>query len=327
MRPAAFVVGLALVILAATLAADAQQQAKVAKIGFLALSDPTTTAPYLEAFREGLRELGYVEGQNIVFEPRWARQQANLLPALAAELVRLRVGVIFVGSTPTLQAARQATDAIPIVMAGFADPVGEGFVASLARPGGNITGLSWGDPEVAGKRLELLKEAVPKLSRVAVLFDPRDSSAAPDLGVLRRAAQTIGIGLETFEVRNADEFKTAFTAIKKARADGLVVLDGPLMTTRREQIADLATTNRLPSISENRAYAGAGGLMTYGPRVFDLYRRAGTYVAKILKGAKPADLPVEMPTRFELVFNLKTAKALGLTIPQSVLVRADEVIK
>ena len=318
---------LALGILLVPLATDAQQPGKVPTIGVLWFADPVTNAPYLNAFREGLRELGYAEGRNVAVEYRFAGGNRNVLTTHAAELVRLRVDVIFVGGSATLEAARRATKTIPIVMASFNDPVGEGLVASLARPGGNITGLSWLSPELSEKRLELLKEVSQRVSRVAVLVDQSDSSAALELRGLQTAAHALDVRLHIFDVRNADGFASAFAAIEKAHPDALVAVDNLLTTTNRTQIADFALKNRLPLISEGRAFADSGALMTYGPRGYDMFKRAAMYVDRIFRGAKPGDLPIEQPTRFELVINLKTAKALGVTIPQSVLLRADDVIR
>jgi putative ABC transport system substrate-binding protein len=249
------------------------------------------------------------------------------MPELAAELVRFPVDVFVVDTTPALQAVRQVTRTMPIVMAGFGDPVAEGFVASLTRPGGNITGLSWLTPEVAGKRLELLHEVLPKLTRVAVLLDPNDTVAVVERSAIETAAHATGVTIETFEARNPATLTAVFAAIKKARAEALVVVYSARTAGQLWQIVNLATANRLPLVSEQREFADAGGLITYGPRLLDLYKGAARYVDKILKGAKPADLPVEQPTKFDLVINLKTAKAMGLTIPPSLLARADEVIQ
>src|SRR5262245_33650316 len=320
-----FMAAIAGSLLAAPLVAEAQKKGKVYRIGFL-IYGPGPSAE-VDAFRQGLRELGYIEGQNVTIEYRFASGQVGRLPELAAELVRFPVDVIVVHTTPALQALRQVTRTMPIVMAGFGDPVAEGFVASLARPGGNITGLSWLTPEVAGKRLELLHQVLPKLTRVAVLLDPNDTVAVVERSAIATAAHATGVTIETFEAQNPATLPAVFAAIKKARAEALVVVYTARTVGQEGQIANLATVNRLPLVSEQREFADAGGLITYGPRSFDIYRGAARYVDKILKGAKPADLPIEQPTKFELVINLKTAKALGLTIPPSLLARADEVIR
>jgi len=308
-------------ILAASLAAEAQQTGRVATVGEL-VADPLLR----QTFRQGIRKLGYVDGRNITFESRGVDGPEDRLADLAAELVRLRVDVILVDTSPALQAVRQATKTIPIVMAGFGDPVAEGFIAALAHPAGNITGFSWQTPESAGKRLELLKQVLVKLSRVAVLLDPSDPVASVELSAIHTAAHATGVAIASFEVRDRVERDT-FAAITKARADALVVVYTLRTARQRTQIVEFTTAIRLPLMSESREFAEAGGLMTYGPKVLDLYQRAAIYVDKILKGAKPGDLPVEQPTKFELVINLKTAKALGLTIPQSILGRADQVIE
>ena len=311
----------AILLVAAPLAAGAQQAGRVARIAEL-VADPLLR----QTFREGMRELGYVEGRNITFESRSVDGAEDRLPDLAAELVRLRVDVILVDTSPALQAVRQATKTIPIVMAGFGDSVAEGFVAAFAHPAGNITGFSWQTPESAGKRLELLKEVLVKLSRVAVLFDPSDPVATVELRAIHVAARATGVAIESFEVRDRVERDT-FAAIKKARADALVVVYTARTARQRTQIVEFAAASRLPLMSEGLEFTEAGGLMTYGPKVLDLYRRAAAYADKILKGAKPADLPVEQPTKFELVINLKAAKTLGLTIPQSLMLRADELLR
>src|SRR5262245_49617961 len=310
---------LALSLFVAPLAAEGEQRGRVATVGEL-VNDPLLQ----ETLRRGLHELGYVVGRNIVFE---SRSPGSRLPDLAAELVRFPVDVIVVDTTPALQAVRQVTRTMPIVMAGFGDPVAEGFVASLARPGGNITGLSWLTPEVAGKRLELLHEVLPKLTRVAVLLDPNDTVAVVERSAIEAAARATGVTIETFEIRDPGMLPAVFAAIKKARAEALVVVYTARTSSQGRQIVDLAKANRLPLVSEPRELADAGGLITYGPRLLDLYKGAARYVDKILKGANPADLPIEQPTKFELVINLKTAKALGLTIPPSLLARADEIIQ
>lgn len=319
---------LALGILPPPFAADAQQPARVPRIGFLH-PDPIMSARLhrLDAFRQGLRELGYVEGQTIALEVRSAEGKRERLPALAAELVRLSVDVIVTATVPGIQAAQQATKTIPIVMAVVADPVATGFVASLARPGGNISGLSMMAPEVVGKRLELLKEAIPRVSRVGVLWNPANPAAALSLSETEAAARALGVRLQLLEVRSPEELDGAFGAAARDRAGALIVLPDPMFLTHRTRIADLAAKSRLPAIYYARDYVEAGGLMAYGANLADLYRRAAYFVDRILKGAKPAELPVEQPTKFELVINLKTARALGLAIPQSVLMRTDQVIQ
>ena len=300
---------------------EAQQAGRGARVGEL-VADPLLR----QTFRQGLRELGYVEGQNITFETRGVEGPLDRLSDLAAELVRLRVDIILVDTSPALQAVRHATKSIPIVMVGFGDPVAEGFVTTLARPGGNITGFSWQTPESAGKRLELLKEVRPILSHVAVLFDPRDPVATVELRAIQAAARALNVAIETFQVGETFD-QELLSAIKKARADVLVVVYTTRTARERQRIIEFTIVNRLPLMSEGREFTEAGGLMTYGPHMIDLYRRTAVYADKILKGAKAAELPIERPTRFELVINLKTAKALGLTIPQSLLLRANEVIQ
>jgi putative ABC transport system substrate-binding protein len=284
----------------------------------------------VEAFLQGLRDLGYVEGRNVVIEYRSAEGKLERYPALVAELVALKVDVIFVPGTPAALAAKQATRTLPIVFAAAADPVADGLVTSLAQPGGNVTGLSSFSPELVGKRLELLKQAVPGVSRVAVLWQPGGQGERTDKDLLKRAdvaARALGVQLQVVEVRGPADFDRAFSDITRARAGALTVLGTPMFFTERRRLVDLAAKNRLPAVYGTRDYVDVGGLMAYGPNTADLVRRAATYVDKILKGAKPADLPVEQPTKFELLINLKAAKALGLTIPQSLLQRADEVIQ
>jgi putative ABC transport system substrate-binding protein len=268
-----------------------------------------------------------VEGQNIAIEYRWAEGEYGRLPTLAPELVRLNVDIIVAAPTVAIQAAQQATGMIPIVMALANDPVGSGFVASLARPGGNVTGLSLFSPELSGKRLELLKETIPKLSRVAVLWNPSNPSVPPLLRETEAAAHALRLRLQLLEVRGPTEIDRAFSAIARDRAGALLVLPDPTAVDQQKRILDLAAKSRLPAMYWSRELVEAGGLMAYGANAPDMFRRAATYVDKILKGAKPADLPVEQPTRFELAINLKTAKALGLTFPPSILVRADQVIQ
>jgi putative ABC transport system substrate-binding protein len=307
--------------------AQAQQPKKVPRIGFLSNTSPSAIKARTDAFRQGLRELGYVEGKKIVIEFRYTERKRDRLPPLAAELVRLKVDIIVTGGSTVTRAAKEATARIPIVM-GFADdPVGSGFVASLARPGGNITGLSALAPELSGKRLELLKEIVPKLSRVAVLGTSTRPGNAEALKEVELAAGAFGLKVQYLEVRDPRDIETAFQAARKGRADAVLVLSSPVIFSQRTQIADLAEKNRLAVIFPQSEYVEDGGLMSYAPNYADLFRRAATYVDKILKGAKPADLPVEQPTKFEFIINLKTAKQIGVTIPQSVLYRADKVIK
>ena len=322
-----FLCGLTLGTLCAPLAAGAQQPGKVARIGHLSFGSATPGSRLDEAFRQGLRELGYVEGQNIVIEYRWAEGRAERLPDLAAELVSLKVDIIVAAGTPAPLAAKHSTRTIPIVMSSAGDPVGSGLVASLARPGGNVTGLSTFTRELAAKRLQLLKGVVPGVSQVAVLWNAANPYAVLVMRETGAAARTLGVQVQSLEVRDPDEFENAFPAAIRGRAGALIVVDDPLTYLYRMRIADLAARNRLPAMYGFREYAEAGGLMAFGTSLADLYRRAATYVDKILKGAKPADLPVEQPTKFELVVNLKTAKALGLTIPPSVLLRADEIIQ
>jgi putative ABC transport system substrate-binding protein len=325
----AFIRTLAGVLLTAPLAAEAQQAAKIARIGYLTGS-LATGAHLHEAFRQGLRDLGYVEGRNVVIEYRSAEGKYERLPALAADLVALKVDVIVVTSTPAALAAKQATRTIPIVLAWAGDPVGSGLVTSLARPGGNVTGLSMLAPELVGKRLELLTQAVPGVSRVAALWHPGDLPERTEKDMLKEAdvaARALGVRLQVVEARGPEDFDRAFSDMTRARADAVIVQSTNVFFIERRRLVDLAAKNRLPAMYLTREFVDAGGLMSYGPNVPDLFRRAATYVDKILKGATPGDLPVEQPTKFELVINLKAAKALGLTIPPSLLQRADEVIQ
>jgi putative tryptophan/tyrosine transport system substrate-binding protein len=319
-------IGLAVIftlsVILATFAAEAQQAGKIYRVGFLG-----DVPSFLdEAFRQGLRELGYVEGQNIAIEYRAAQWKYERLPGLAAELVRLKVDVIVTASPPATEAAKQATSTIPIVFTVVGDPVAEGFVANLARPGGNITGLATISPELVGKQLEMLKAVVPKISRVAVLQNPSNLSHLRQLRQAESAARALGVQLQILEARTPSEIEAAFPAMSSQRAGGVLVLRDAVFRAQGAQIAALAAKSRLPAMYGLREQAEAGGLMAYGASVPQMFRRAATYVDRILKGAKPGDLPVEQPTKFELVINLKTAKALGLTIPQSILVRADRVI-
>ena len=326
-RRVGLVVALALSILSAPVSANAQQRGKVPRIGYLGSSSPSAVPHLVDAFRQGLRDLGYVEGQNIAIEYRWAEGRLERLPNLAADLVRLKVDVIFGSNTPGTVAAKKATTTIPIVMAVVGDPVGSGLVASLGRPGGNVTGLSSLAVELGPKQLQLLKQAVPRVSRVAVLSNPATQSHVLALKEVEVAARSLGVQLQILEARGSEEFDRAFAAMTRERASALLVLSDPVFLVYRTRLADLAAKSRLPAMYGLREHAEAGGLMAYAANYADLYRRAATYVDKILKGAKPGDLPVEQPTKFELVINLKAAKTLGLTIPQSVLIRADQVIQ
>ena len=323
-----FLCGLTLGTLAAPLAAEAQA-GKIARIGFLSpgsASDPRMPLR-LGAFRQGLRELGYVEGQNIAIESRWAEGKYDRLPGLAAELVRLKVDVIVTYAPPAIQAAKQASGTIPIVMAGIGDPVATGFVATLAHPGGNITGLSTMSPELIGKQLEILREIVPKVSRVALLGNPANTGNPPQMRHAQDTARVLGVRLQPLEARGPSEIDSAFAAMTSAQAGAVIVLVDAMFSEHRTRIADLAAKRHLPVVYGNPDQVEAGGLMTYGSSSADRFRRAAVFVDKILKGAKPADLPVEQPTKFELVINMKTAKALGLNIPQTLLLRADQVIE
>jgi ABC-type uncharacterized transport system substrate-binding protein len=316
----------ATLLLSATLA-DAQQSTKVPRIGYLGANSATVNPDRIEAFRQGLRELGYVEGKSIVIEWRSAEGKLDRLPTLAAELVRLKVDIIIAGGPQSNRAAKEATVTIPIVMGFDNDPVRNGFVASLARPGGNITGLATLAPEINGKLIELLKEIVPRLSHLAVLGTSTQPGSAQSLREAELAARSFGVQVQYLDVRGPKDIEPAFRAAGKEHANGLLVLQSPVINSQRTQVADLAVKSRLPAIFPQSGYVEAGGLMYYGANTADLFRRAAHYVDKILKGAKPADLPVEQPTKFELVINLKTAKQIGLTIPPNVLARADRVIK
>jgi len=310
-------------------AAGAQQAAKVHRVGLIA-GTLVVGSRTVEAFRQGLRDLGYVEGRNLVIEYRDAEGKLERFPALAAELVALKVDVIVAPSTPAVLAARQATGTIPIVFIGAADAVTSKLVTSLARPGGNVTGLSNVASELVGKRLEQLKQTVPGVSRVAVLWQPGELDERAEKDYLRAAevaALALGVRLQFVAARGPEDFDRAFSEMTTARAGALTVLPFSMFRNERGRLLDLAAKNRLPAIYPEREYVDAGGLMAYGANLADLFRRAATYVDKILKGAKPGDLPVEQPTKFELVINLKTANALGITIPQSVLLRADRVIE
>jgi putative tryptophan/tyrosine transport system substrate-binding protein len=310
---------------------DAQQPQKIYKVGRLSAgspNDPLSKATY-DAFREGLRDLGWIEGSNVAFENRWPSAAAPSASDLAAELVRLKVDVIVAVGSPLIQAAKQATNAIPIVMSGTgADPVAAGFVASLGRPGGNITGLSMLSTELSGKRLELLKETVSSLGRVAVLRNPKFPAVAIPSKETEEAAKSLGLQLQAWEVSNPQEIDSAFISMSKAATSGLIVFSDPVLLERnRASVIALARKYRIPTVYPWRNYVEEGGLASYSANLLDMHRRAATYVDKILRGAKPAEFPVEQPTKFELVINLKTAKQIGVAVPQSLLARADKVIK
>jgi len=321
---------LAAVLLTSVYLAEAQQTAKVPRIGFLSQTDPARESARFEAIRLALRERGLIEGQNIAVEYRYTEGKVDRAPELAAELVRLKVDIIVVaGGDSWIRAAKNATKTIPIVMMGAgSDPIGAGLIESLARPGGNVTGITLLIGELGGKRLELFKEAVPKLARVAVLYDPAIQASVLDVKeVLPAAARALRLTIQPWEVRDADGFDRVFAAMGKERPDGLYVSPGPLTLANRRRIGDFALKSRLPSMYVRREFVDAGGLMSYGADLADSYRRVAYYVDRILKGAKPADLPVEQPTKFEFVINLKTAKQIGLTIPPEVLARANRLIK
>jgi putative ABC transport system substrate-binding protein len=315
------------VLVVAGAVAQAQQPKKVSRIGFLSATSPSAIAARVDAFRQGLRELGYVEEKNIVIEYRYAEGNLDHLSELAAELVRLKVDVIVSAGPPVTRAAKQATVTIPIVMAFDNDPVGNGFVASLARPSGNITGLSTHYPEISGKQVELMKEIVPRLSRVAVFGNSIQPGNPQALRETELAAGALGVQLQYLDIRSPKDIETAFREASKGRADAVLVLGNVVVTSHPKQFVELSAKSRLPAIYWNPEFVEAGGLMTYSVSITGLYQRAATYVDKILKGRKPADLPVEQPTKFEFIINLKTAKQIGLTIPPNVLARADKVIK
>jgi ABC-type uncharacterized transport system substrate-binding protein len=322
----AFVTGLG-AVLAAPRVVEAQQPKTIARIGFLSSSSPERERPRLTTFQQALRELGYFEGQNIFIEQRYAGGSFQQLPELAADLVRAKVNILVAVGAPATRAARSASSGIPIIMVGVADPVGIGFVANLARPGGNITGLSDFNTGVVAKRLELLREMVPSASRVAVLLNPTNPSNLPQLKLTQAAAATLGMTPLALEAKSAQEIDRAFVAMRTKRAQAVIVIGDPMFGSHRKRLIDLSAKSGLPAIYSTRAYVIDGGLVSYGTNLDDLYRPAAVYVDKILKGAKPADLPVEQPTKFELIINLKTAKTLGLTIPPSLLLRADQVIE
>ncbi len=327
MRKKIFGLSLSAMLFALSFSIGAQQAKKVPRIGYLTASTPSANSARTEGFRQGLRELGYVEGKNIVIEWRYAEGKFDRLPALAAELVHLKVDVIVTSGATGTRTAKEATNTIPIVMTQDRDPVGSGFVASLARPGGNITGLSTLAPEISGKQVELLKEIVPKLSRVAVIGSSAEPGNAQVLKEMELAARALKVQLQNLDILAPKDIETSFHAATKGPADAILVLNSQFFAPNRTQIIELAVKSRLPVIYAGRSFVEAGGLMTYGVNLPDLDRRAATYVDKILKGAKPADLPVEQPTKFEFVINLKAAKQIGLTIPPNVLARADKVIK
>jgi putative ABC transport system substrate-binding protein len=323
-----FLVGSGAVLLATPLAADAQQASGLRRIGYLGISSPSLEPSYVEAFRQQLRALGYIEGQHIAIEYRWAEGRDDRLPGLATELVRLDPAVIVTTGTPSTLAAMQATKTIPIVMASSADPVRSGIVASLARPGGNVTGFTILGPELEGKRMELLKQAVPRLSRVAVLWNPANPGIAFYLEAIEVAGRALHVTVgPVAEVRRVEELENAFSTIANGRPDALAVLADRALLAHRRRIVEFAAARRLPVMYPYGEYVDAGGLMSYAPSNIELFRGAATYVDKILKGAKPGTLPVQEPTKFELVINRKTAKALGLAIPQSLLQRADRLIQ
>ena len=330
----AFIGTLAGGLLTAPLAARAQQAGKVPRIGLLSPASPSDAgrkpsdlAVLFAAFQDAMRELGYVDGQSIKIESRWAEDNYDRLPRLAADLVRLKVDVIVTYGTPASQAAKRATGTIPIVMAAIIDPVASGLVASIARPGGNVTGQSMMSPDLVGKQLEILRELVPKVSRVTLLHNPANPGNAPQVRNAQDAAGALGLRLQPLGARDPSEIDNAFAAMTNEQSGAVIVLVDAILQENRTRITDLAARHRLPAVYGLSEYAKAGGLLAYGPNRLDMFRHAVTYVDKILKGAKPGDLPIEQPQKFELIVNLKTAKALGLTIPQSLLLRADQVIE
>ena len=328
MKKAAVPILVAVILLTVAVVTEAQQTKKISRIGILSSVSPSSTREVgqLEAFRQGLRELGWIEGKNIVIEYRYAEGVEERLLNLAAELVQLNVDLIFASGTTGTQAAKNATQTIPIVMTSVTDPVGTGLVASLAHPGGNVTGLS-NFSELSGKQLELLKEAFPKVTRVAVFWDPANTANARLLAEMKVAAGGFRIPLQPLEINGPDDFQPAFSAMRKEHASALIVLRNAITYTYGTRIVDLTANSKLPAMYPDRVLVDTGGLMSYGPNFLDMFRRAAIYVDKILKGAKPADLPVEQPTKFEFIINLKAAKQIGLTIPPNVLARADRVIK
>jgi putative ABC transport system substrate-binding protein len=324
-KVALFVI-LTLGLLAAPLTGDTQQMGKVHRIGYLSQAGGPSS-PLVQAFLEGLRDFGYVEGRNIAIEWRFTEGRAEQLPSFANELIRLKVEAIVTTGGPATRAVKQATSTIPIIMAFSGDPVGTGLVASLARPGGNLTGLSFMSPDLSAKRLELLREAFPKITRVATLWNPDDPVYALELSRTHSAARALGITLQAIEVRARHDFEAAFAAMARDRVDALIVFSHTLTIQGRREVIDLANRYRLPTMYGLREFVSDGGLVAYGPSLTALYRRAAFYVDKILKGARPGDLPVEQPAKFELVVNLKTSQALGLTIPPSLMARADHVVE
>ena len=327
MRKKIFCLALGAMLSALSFSVEAQRTGKIPRIGYLSSLSASSDSSRHDAFRQGLKELGYVEEKNVAVEYEFAQGKLDRLPDLAGELVRQKVDVIVVGGSTATRAAKNATKLIPIVMINVTDPVVLGFVVSLARPGGNITGLSNLAPELGGKRLELLKEIVPRLSRVAVLGDPNSPAYGPQLNELELAARALGLRLQPVEVRGPGDLENAFSAMIKAHAGAFMGLQQPTIDILRKRIMDLAGKNRLPAMYPNRENVEAGGLISYAADISTMFRRAATYVDKILKGTKPADLPVEQPMKFELVINLKAAKQIGLTIPQWTLMKADRVIK
>jgi putative ABC transport system substrate-binding protein len=321
------VLTLCAMLLALSFPAHAQQPAKIPRVGYLTASTPSSMSARVEAFRQGLRELRYVEGKNIVIEWRFAEGKLDRLPALIAELVNLKVEVIVTAGGTVTRAAKEATVTIPVVMGFDNDPVGSGFVASLARPGGNITGLSSLAPEISGKQLEFLKETVPRLSRVAVLGTSTTPGTAQRLREIERSAEAFRVHLQYVDIQGPKDIENAFRDARKGRADAVLVLASPILESHRTEVTDLAAKNRLPAIYHATEFVEVGGLMTYSVSLIDLSRRAATYVDKILKGRTPADLPVEQPKKFEFIINLKAAKQINLTIPPNVLARADKVIR
>ncbi len=323
---AALTVGLVFGILAASLTAAAQQTRKIPVVGYIWNSSEALAAPNVAAFRQGLQQLGYVEGQDVTVLSRYADGQFERFPALVKELIEAKSDVLVVAGPQASRAVKQATDTLPVVMAVISDPVAEGLVQSLARPGGNITGIAFQNTELTAKRLELLKRVIPKATRIVALVDPTFGRSA-GLAELQTAARSLGLELHTVEARGPADFEAAFRSARNARAEGMVVLASPLLSAHRKALIAHVARSRLPATYEVRTFVDDGGLMSYGPNFVEMYRRSATYVDKILKGARPADLPVEQASRFDLVVNLRTAKALGLTIPPSVLQQADQVLE
>jgi putative ABC transport system substrate-binding protein len=321
------IVMLILSLLTVPLTSQAQQTAHVPRLGLLVLGSAAGYASRLDAFRQGLRDLGYVEGQNIMLESRYAEGRFERLPDLAAELIHFKVDVLVTSGSQPVQVLQHATSTIPIVGVALADPMGTGFAASFAQPGGNITGLAFQNTDLSTKRLELLKEAVPEVTRIAVLWDVHNPASASAVRETQEAAQSLGVQLHLLEVQGPEDFASAFDAAHQGRAQALLQVGSPLFSTHSKSLLDLVAKSQLPATCESRVFVVAGCLMAYGPSFVDMWRRAAPYVDKILKGAKPADLPMEQPMKFELVLNLKTAKALGITMPPSLLLLADEVIQ